>query len=232
MQQRFGAQSLGESLAAAIDYAANGFPVSPIIASQFQFPGHEYPSLARIYQPDGNVPQYGDLFRNPMLAASLQKIADDGAVAFYEGEIAHQIEKEARNRGGFMRMRDLRDHRATWVEPVSANYRGWDVWEIPPNGQGIAALQILNLLEQFDIASLQPNSADHLHIFVEAKKLVFEDRARYYADTDFANVPVEWLISKDYARRTSEIDRSPPGTRRCSVRRSAARFGHRLSDSS
>ena len=104
-----------------------------------------------------------------------------------------------------MSLRDLKDHTATWVDPVSSNYRGWDIWEIPPNGQGIAALQILNLLEHFDIGSLKPNSAEHLHLFVEAKKLAFEDRAQYYADMEFADVPVEWLISKDYARQRVKL---------------------------
>lgn len=205
LNKRFGKLSLAECLAASIDYATNGFPLSPIISTYYDFDSRLAPSLAAVFHPDGKRPQYGDVVRNPLLAKSYQAIADGGAAAFYEGEIAEQIVATSTKLGGKMSMKDLKDHTATWVDPVSSNYRGWDVWEIPPNGQGIAALQILNMLEQFDVGSLKPNSAEHLHLFAEAKKLAFEDRAQYYADMEFADVPVDWLISKDYAKQRAKL---------------------------
>lgn len=205
LSSRFGKLQLSQCLAASIDYATNGFPLSPIISAYYDFDPKEAPGLASVYQPNGRRPKYGDIVRNPLLAKSYKAIADGGPAAFYEGEIAAQIVAKSAELGGLMSLKDLRDHTATWVDPVSSNYRGWDVWEIPPNGQGIAALQILNLLEQFDVGSLAPNSAEHLHLFIEAKKLAFEDRAQYYADVEFADVPVEWLISKDYARQRVKL---------------------------
>ena len=216
LNERFGRLSLGQCLEAAIDYARSGFPLSPIISTYFRFDSRQAPSLARVFHPDGRPPKYGDVFRNPELARSYEAIAEGGPRAFYEGDIAERIVVMSDALGGRMTRKDLRDHTATWVDPVSSSYRGWDVWEIPPNGQGIAALQILNLLEQFDIGSLQPNSAEHLHLFIEAKKLAFEDRAQYYADMDFADVPVEQLISKDYARRRARL--IDPGRARQTVR--------------
>ena len=205
LNTRFGKLKLAQCLEAAIDYATNGFPLSPIISTHFEFDPKQAPSLANVYHPNGQQPKYGDVFRNPLLAKSYQAISEGGPEAFYQGEIADRIVATSTALGGKMSHRDLKDHTATWVDPVSSNYRGWDVWEIPPNGQGIAALQILNLLEQFDISSLEPNSAEHLHLFAEAKKLAFEDRAQYYADVEFADVPVEWLISKDYARQRVKL---------------------------
>ena len=205
LEERFGRLGLEACLQNAIEYAERGFPLSPLVARDFDFSAAEFPMLAAIYQPDDRVLRYGDLFRNPQLATSLRAIADEGPPAFYRGEIAERIVAKSKELGGRMEIRDLVDHHATWVEPVSSSYRGWDVWEIPPNGQGIAALQILNLLEQFDVAALAPNSAEHLHLFIEAKKLAFEDRAHYYADMQFANVPLEWLISKDYARQRAKL---------------------------
>ena len=202
---RFGKLALAACLQPAIDYAREGFPLSPIISGHFQFGAGADPSLQQLYQPGGTPPQYGEIFRNAELATSYELIAKGGAEAFYEGTIAEQIAATSKIHGGHMQRRDLADHEPTWVSPVSSNYRGWDVWEIPPNGQGIAALQILNLLEQFDVPALQPNSPEHLHLFIEAKKLAFEDRAQYYADMEFADVPVEWLISKDYARERAKL---------------------------
>jgi gamma-glutamyltranspeptidase/glutathione hydrolase len=212
---RFGRLPLGRCLEPAIHYASAGFPVSPIIAGHFAWVDEDSPGLAEVYHPGGQVPGFGDIFRNPALADSYRAIARDGADAFYQGEIAERIVAKSKELGGFMALRDLAEHEATWVDPVSASYRGWDVWEIPPNGQGIAALQILNLLEHFDVGSLEPGSAEHLHLFIEAKKLAFEDRAEYYADPDFADVPVDWLISKEYAaERVKLID---PGRARTRV---------------
>ena len=205
LSSRFGKLTLAHCLEASIDYATNGFPLSPIISTYFEFDAKQAPSLAKVYHPDGQRPKYGEIFRNPMLANSYRAIADGGPEAFYQGDIANRIVATSDALGGKMSLRDLKDHTATWVDPVSSNYRGWDIWEIPPIGQGIAALQILNLLEHFDIGSLKPNSAEHLHLFVEAKKLAFEDRAQYYADMEFADVPIEWLISKDYARQRVKL---------------------------
>ncbi len=205
LSRRFGKLSLKQCLEPAIHYARAGFPLSPIIAGQFKFDPSTNTNLATVYHPDGRVPKYGEIFRNPQLADSYEAIANDGAAAFYQGRIAESIVAKSSELGGKMSLKDLRDHRPTWVDPVSASYRGWDLWELPPNGQGIAALQILNILENFDISQLQPNSAEHLHLFVEAKKLVFEDRAQYYADMDFASVPLDWLISKEYAKERAAL---------------------------
>ncbi|MCH2213445.1 MAG: gamma-glutamyltransferase [Fuerstiella sp.] len=207
LSSRYGKLQLSQCLEASIDYATNGFPVSPIISTHFEFDPKQVPGLARVYHPNGQRPKYGEIFRNQLLAKSYQAIAEGGPEAFYQGEIAERIVAASTALGGKMSLKDLKDHTATWVDPVSSSYRGWDVWEIPPNGQGIAALQILNLLEHFEIDRLKPNSAEHLHLFAEAKKLAFEDRAQYYADMEFADVPVEWLISKDYAaQRVKMID--------------------------
>lgn len=208
LSERFGRLGLARVLAPSIEYARAGFPVSPIIASQFtSWRSEEEPHLAAVFHPGGRTPDYGDVFQNPLLAASYERIAKDGASAFYEGETATRIVAKSRELGGHMSLEDLKAHRADWVEPVSSSYRGFDVWEIPPNGQGICALQILNLMEGFDVASLGHNSVEHLHLLIEAKKLAFEDRARYYADPTFADVPVARLISKEYARaRAKKID--------------------------
>lgn len=207
LSARFGRLGLKKCMEPAIDYARHGFPLTPIIAGHFAFDPQTFPTLARVYHPDGRVPRYGEVFKNPALARSYMAIAEGGVEAFYRGEIAERIVAKSREMGGHMSARDLADHSASWVEPVSTSYRGYDVWEIPPNGQGIAVLQMLNMLESFDIASMTPNSAEHLHLLVEAKKLAFEDRAVYYADPDFAEVPIGWLISKDYSReRTKLID--------------------------
>jgi len=205
LQERLGRFSLARILEAPISYARRGFPVSPVIARTWSFNTTDDPGLARTFMPDGEPMRFGDIFRNAGLAEFFEIIAREGADAFYKGQIAERIVKFSRANGGRLSMRDFRDHKVDWVEPVSTNYRGYDVWELPPNGQGIAALQILNLLEHFDIGSLRPNSAEHLHLFIEAKKLAFEDRAVYYADMDFADVPVKELISKEYARRRVKL---------------------------
>jgi gamma-glutamyltranspeptidase/glutathione hydrolase len=210
LNERFGRLSLARCLETAIAYAESGFPLSPIVAAAFRregFPAGTGDSLAEVYHPSGHVPAFGEIFSNPLLARSYRLIAEGGAESFYAGEIAERIVAKSAELGGGMEMRDLADHTATWVDPVSTSYRGFDVWELPPNGQGITVLQMLNLLEHFDIGALVANSAEHIHLFVEAKKLAYADRARHYADPDFADIPVDWLISKDYAaRRVRLID--------------------------
>lgn len=203
--ERFGKLGMGKVLEAAIDSAAGGFAVTPIISGKWWRPDGKFENLTRTFTPGGKRPEFGDVFKNPDMANFLKKITKGGADIFYKGEIAERIVNYSRAKGGRFSMRDFYDHTVTWVEPVSTNYRGYDVWELPPNGQGIAALQILNLLEHFDIASMRPNSAEQLHLFIEAKKLAFEDRAVYYADMDFAEVPLKQLISKEYARERLKL---------------------------
>jgi gamma-glutamyltranspeptidase/glutathione hydrolase len=208
LHERFGRVPMTEILTPAIQYAREGFPVSELIAYYFeankQRIGH-YPGFADVYMPNGDVPKKGEIFKNPNLAATYEKIATGGRDAFYKGDIARSIAAYMQEQGGFLNYEDLATHMSNWVEPVSTNYRGYDLWELPPNGQGIAALQILNVLEQYDIASMGFGSADYIHTFVEAKKLAFEDRAKYYADPDFSEIPVDWLISKEYAQQRNKL---------------------------
>jgi gamma-glutamyltranspeptidase/glutathione hydrolase len=205
LQKKLGRLSLARILEAPIAYAREGFPVSPVIARTWSFNTTDDPGLARTFMPNDKPVRVGDIFRNEDLAKFFEIIARDGAESFYKGQIAERIVKFSHEHGGRFSMRDFRNHTADWIEPVSTNYRGYDVWELPPNGQGIATLQILNLLEHFDISSMQPNSAEHLHLFIEAKKLAFEDRAVYYTDMDFADVPLKELISRDYAEKRVKL---------------------------
>lgn len=202
LHDKFGTLPMTAVLTPAIEYAKNGFPVSEVIAHYWQMNvdriGH-YDGFADIFMPNGRAPRKGDVFKNPALAATYEKIATGGRDAFYKGDIARTISAYMKEQGGFLRYEDLATHTSDWVEPVYANYRGYDVWELPPNGQGIAALQILNILEHYDLESMGFGSADYIHTFVEAKKLAFEDRAKFYADMAFNDVPVDWLISKEYA---------------------------------
>lgn len=207
---KFGKLPMTDVLAPAIQYANEGFPVSEIIGSGWRRSKsvfEQYPGFLETFFPDGKGPQTGDIFKNPMLAKTLQNIADGGRDEFYKGDIARTIADFMKKHDGFLSYEDLSAHKSEWIDPVSTNYRGYDVWELPPNGQGIAALQMLNVLEGYDLKKAGFGSADHVHWFVEAKKLAFEDRARLYADMDFADVPVEKLISKQYGNeRRSLID--------------------------
>ena len=204
LRRRFGTRSWDELLAPAIAYADLGFPVSEIIADNWKDAAprlREIPTSAACYLPGGHAPQAGAIFRNPGLARSLRAIARDGRDAFYKGPLADAIVHYSQSAGGLFSHQDFAEHTSTFVDPVSTNYRGYDVWELPPNTPGIAALQMLNLLEPFDLNSMGPQSAQALHLMVEAKKLAYEDRAKFYADPAFARVPVETLISKPYAAR-------------------------------
>ena len=208
----FGKLSMADILQPAIYYASEGFPVTEVIAWALKQNTEllkDYPNIKEVYMPDGHSPAKGEIFRNPLLANTLEKIVKGGRKEFYQGSIARTIDAFMKSQGGFLSYDDLAKHHSEWVEPVSTNYRGYDVWELPPNGQGIAALQILNILEGYDIASMGFGSAEYMHLFTEAKKLAFEDRARYYADPAFANVPVSQLLSKKYAaERRKLIDRN------------------------
>jgi gamma-glutamyltranspeptidase / glutathione hydrolase len=210
LHARFGALPFGELLAPTIDYARDGFPVSEVIARDWAAGARalrEYPGFDAVFLPDGRPPRAGDIFRNPRLADAYELLATGGRDAFYSGPIAEAVHEYLDAQGGYLRRDDLAAHRSTWVEPVSTGYRGWEVFELPPNGQGIAVLEMLNLLEGFDLGSLEWGGAEHLHLLIEAKKLAFEDRARYYADPEFAAVPIDALVSKDYAaRRRAAID--------------------------
>ncbi|MFO7923996.1 MAG: gamma-glutamyltransferase [Bacteroidales bacterium] len=202
LHEKFGRLEMETILKPAIEYARKGFPVTELIAYYLDRSANilgRFPNFKETYMPDGKMPAKGEIFRNPCLANTYETLARDGRDAFYKGEIARTIEKYIHENGGFLSYEDMASHTSEWVDPVSANYRGYDVWQLPPNGQGIAVLQILNILEGFDIASMGLYSAEYLHTFVEAKKLAFEDRARYYADMEFSPVPVERLISKEYA---------------------------------
>ena len=210
LHARFGRLPMAEVLAPAIAYASEGFPVSELIAHYWALSAKilgEYPNFADTFLPGGRAPRKGEIFANPRLAKTLTAIAEGGRDAFYRGEIARRVAAEVQRAGGFLSVEDLAAHRSDWVEPVSTRYRGYDVWELPPNGQGIAALQMLNVIEGYDVASMGFGSAEWLHLFVEAKKLAFEDRARLYADPEFHEIPVAELISKEYgARRRERID--------------------------
>ncbi len=204
LHEKFGRLPMTSILSPAIEYARRGYPVSEVVAYYWQMNVDrigEYEGFADVFMPNGKAPTTGQIFKNPSLAATYEKIATGGRDAFYKGDIARVIGAYMKEQGGFLSYEDLAAHTSEWVEPVSTNYRGYDVWELPPNGQGIAALQILNILEQYDIEGMGFGSADYIHTFVEAKKLAFEDRAKYYADPAFNDIPVSALISKDYAQK-------------------------------
>ena len=205
LHQKFGKLSLGDDLSGAIHYAEEGFPVTELIAFYWGKSVPIYKGLPgaflETYTLDGKgrAPEKGDIFKNPALAHSLRLIGEKGRDAFYKGEIADKIDAFMQANGGYLRKADFEKHKSEWVEPVSVNYRGYDVFELPPNGQGLATLEMLNLLEGFDLQKWGFNSPETLHAMVEAKKLAFADRAKYYADPDFSKVPIAGLISKKYA---------------------------------
>ncbi|MCG8425353.1 MAG: gamma-glutamyltransferase [Proteobacteria bacterium] len=209
---RFGKLPMDKILEPAINYARSGFPVTELIAFYWELNVRrigKYRNFRRTFMPGGRAPKKGEVFKNPDLARTYQAIARRGRKAFYRGDMARTIDRYMRRMGGFLSAEDLAAHHSTWVDPVVTRYRGYDVWELPPNGQGIAALQILNVLEGYDLRAMGFGSAEHIHAFVEAKKLAFADRARYYADPDFNKIPVKTLISKAYAaKRRKLIDRN------------------------
>ncbi len=207
LRERFGTRSAAQALEAPIHYARDGFAVSSVIAGDWPFSAAKFPTLAATFLPDGRAPRYGEIFTNPDIAAFYGILAKEGFNAFYKGEPAERIARFSKENDGYLSRKDFEEHQATWVDPVSTGYRGFNVWEIPPNGQGISVLQMLNMLECFDIGAMAPNAAEPLHLFIEAKKLAYEDRAKYYADMDFAEVPLKELISKEYGRaRAKEIN--------------------------
>ncbi len=219
LHKKFGSKPMSEILAPAIQYAENGFPLTELISWYLHrsipfFESQGFPNIKDTYikQHGGKLPNEGEIYKNPYLANTYRKIVEGGRDAFYNGDIAKTVEKFIKEQGGFLSAQDFADHKSQWVEPVSINYRGYDVWELPPNGQGIAALQMLQILEEYDFSNIDFGSTEHLHLFTEAKKLAFEDRAKYYADMDFFDVPVSQLLSDDYAKERKAQINTQAGT--------------------
>lgn len=208
LHEKFGKIPMKDILNPAIDYGNNGFPVSEVIAyemvSNYESV-QDQPGFAETYMPKGRPPMKGEVFVNKDLAATYSLIAKEGRDAFYKGSIAKTIDSNMKKHGGFLRYEDLASHTSNWVEPVSVNYRGYDVWELPPNGQGTAALQILNILEGFDIKGMGFGSTKYLHVLTEAKKLAYEDRAKFYADPEFNKIQLETLLSDAYAEQRRKL---------------------------
>jgi len=208
LHEKFGKLDFKSLFEPTIKYAKAGFPVTETIAyylnrSQKRF--ENYPNFNDVWVKNGSMPKKGEIFKNPQLAKTLEVIASKGRSGFYEGPIARTMADFIQSQGGFLTYEDLASFHSEWTPPVSSNYRGYEVWELPPNGQGIAALQILNMLENYDLKSLGLFSAEYIHLFTEAKKLAFADRAKYYADPLFEKIPVEELISKSYAKERIKL---------------------------
>ncbi|GGB87641.1 gamma-glutamyltransferase [Dyadobacter sediminis] len=215
LHRRFGKLPMKKLLSPGITFAREGAPVPEVIAfswnqafvrldAQKSVVG-EFDNFKKTFLINGHAPKEGEIFKNPDLAATYEKIGKGGRDAFYKGEIATAMDSYARKTGILIRKEDFAATKSTWVEPVSTNYRGFDVYELPPNGQGISVLQMLNIVEGYDLKSMGHNSAEYLHLLIEAKKLAFEDRARYYADPQFSKVPVKQLVSKEYAAQRRKL---------------------------
>jgi len=235
LHKKFGKLKLSDDLAPAAKYADEGFPVTELIAFYWHFGPELYKDLPGAFletytlDAKGRTPAKGEIFKNPALAKTLRLIGEKGRDAFYKGEIADKIDKFMQENGGFLRKADFEKHFSTWIDPVSTNYRGYDVFELPPNGQGIATLQILNILEGFDLKSMGRNSAETLHVMIEAKKIAWADRAKFYADPEFAKIPLAGLLSKQYAterrrlidpnRAAKAVEAGNPGSQASSLTR-------------
>ena len=208
LHKKFGKLEFKKLFTDSINYARSGFPVSETVAYYLNRASEEfssYPNFADIWMKNGQTPLKGEIFKNPSLANTYQLIAESYGKAFYEGEIAQKIIKFLNKQGGVHEMSDFEDYSIEWVAPVSTNYRGYEIWELPPNGQGIAALQILNILEPYNLTEMGHNSAEYIHLFTEAKKLVYEDRAKFYADPNFSKIPLRTLLSKKYSSDRSKL---------------------------
>ncbi len=200
LNAKFGTKPLAELLAPSIHYAKVGVPVPAVISGYWRNAERITDAeFQKVYCPNGRSPRLGELFKNPALAKTYQLIADGGRDAYYKGPIADSLVAFSQKHGGLFAKEDFTRHASEWIQPVSTSYRGYDVWELPPPGQGIAALQMLNILEGYDLKSMGPQSTEYWHVLTEAKKLAYADRAKFYTDPRFAKVPVEKLISKDYA---------------------------------
>jgi len=202
--ERFGTMKLSGILREAIHYAEKGFPVTEVIAGEWK----EAESVLRsseasskAYLVNGRAPSPGQVFINKDLAKTYRKIAREGIGVFYEGDIGDAIVNTSKRLQGFFSRKDFKNHTTTWVEPISTDYRGYTIYELPPNGQGVTALEMLNILEGYDIGQFQPNSPEYLHLLIEAKKAAFEDRDRFITDPEFEKTPVDQLLSKEYAKK-------------------------------
>lgn len=209
LHDNFGKMPMKQVLAPAIDYAEKGFPVTELIAYYWDLsvprlspqPG----AFAETFTIDGKAPRKGQIFKNPDLANTYRILANKGRDAFYKGEIARKIDAFMKKEGGYLRYEDFAQHTSDWVEPLGVDYKGYTLWELPPNGQGIAALQMLQILKNFDLKAMGFNTTESLHTLVEAKKLAFEDRAKFYVDTDFSKQPIDELISEEYGKQRAKL---------------------------
>ena len=210
LHNKFGKLPIKSLFKPTIEYAKDGFPVTETIAYYFELNKQrfqDYPNFKEVWMANGDVPKTGEIFKNPALARTLEILSEKGLDQFYTGNIAKITAGFIQEQGGFLSYEDLKSFNPEWVEPISTNYRGYDVWELPPNTQGLATLQILNILESFNLAELGLFSPEYIHLFIEAKKLAFADRAKFYSDPRFAELPIETLLSKDYAaKRREEIN--------------------------
>ncbi len=208
LHERFGRLPMDAVLAPAAALASEGAPVPQVIAGAWAIGAARFrdmPGFAGVFMPGGTVPAEGEIFANPALADTLTRLAAGGRDVFYKGAIASELVAFSNQVGGFISAEDLAGHTSEWVTPISTTYRGLTVWELPPNPQGLAALQMLNILENFDLASMGRDSTDFWHVMVEAKKLAYADRARFYADPLFAEVPVAELVDKSYAAGRAKL---------------------------
>ena len=208
LHDKFGKLSMKTILAPAIAYARKGFPLSELIAYYWERSVkrfREYENFQKLYAPGGMVLKKGDIFKNPRLADTYTLIAEKGRDSFYKGEIARKIVDYSQRVGGFFQLKDFSQFQSQWVTPLKTTYRGYEVWELPPNGQGMAVLQMLNMLKELDVKSLGHNSAAYLHTLIEIKKIVYEDRARFSADPRFSEIPSDQVLSAEYARKRLEL---------------------------
>jgi len=208
LHEKFARLPMRDLLEPAARFAEEGFPLSPVIASDWERSIKRFqdqPGFRDVFMPGGRAPKEGERFKNPALARTLRLVGDRGRDAYYRGPVADAIVRFSTAHHGFFSKDDFAKHHSTWDEPISTRYHGYEVWELPPNGQGLAALEMLNILENFDLAKMGRDSPDYWHVMVEAKKLAFADRARYYADPAFAKTPVQQLLSKEYAQRRAKL---------------------------
>ncbi|WP_276391198.1 gamma-glutamyltransferase [Eudoraea chungangensis] len=210
LHSKFGKLEFSELLSPTINYARAGVPITSEVADFFLMDEPfvketNNPSFKKLYFTDDHFPRKGDLFMNKDLANTLELIAKEGRKGFYTGRVANGIVNHLKEKGGYLSLEDLKDNQPQWVDPVSVNYRGYDIWELPPNGQGISVLQIINILEGFDIAKMNFGSAAHIHHFTEAKKVAYEDMAKFYGDPKFGNIPLDKLLSKEYSAERRKL---------------------------
>ncbi|MFK2825506.1 gamma-glutamyltransferase [Bacillus sp. B190/17] len=208
--EKHGTMTFAEVLQPAIEYAERGFPVSEIIAAQWKRSESllkQNKEASECYLIEGKAPREGEVFKIPQLADTLIAIAEGGRDAFYKGKIAREIAAYVEKQGGLLSYEDLASHSSTWVKAITTNYKGYDVYQLPPNGQGVVTLSMLNMLENFDLANIKHNSSEYIHLLTEVKKLAYADRDCFIADPDFAPVPVEKMLCKEYASsRSQQID--------------------------